>query len=84
MSHASIWSVADAKANFSEVLTQAGSEPQTITRNGKRAAVIVSAEAWDLRSHCDGSLVDFLNHSPLRGSGLALDRTKDEPRATAL
>ena len=40
-----IWTVAEAKAKFSEVLDRALSDgPQTITRNGKTTAVIVSAE----------------------------------------
>ena len=39
------WSVADAKARFSEVIESARRDgPQTITRNGKPAAVIVSVE----------------------------------------
>jgi len=39
------WTVPEAKGNFSEVLDRARSRgPQTITFNGKRVAVIVSAE----------------------------------------
>jgi len=39
------WTVAEAKAKFSEVLDRARSSgPQTITRNAQLAAVIVSAE----------------------------------------
>ena len=80
MPHDPTWSVAEAKARFSEVLEQARGGPQTITRNGRRAAVIVSVEEWDRRNHRDGSLADFLARSPLRGSGLVLDRAKDGPR----
>jgi prevent-host-death family protein len=38
------WTVAQAKAKFSEVIEKAASQgPQTITRNGRRAAVLVAA-----------------------------------------
>ena len=39
------WTVAQAKAKLSEVIEQAQARgPQAITRNGKKAAVLVSAE----------------------------------------
>lgn len=70
-----IWSVANAKARLSEVLDRARSEgPQTITRNGRTAAVVVSAEEWERRTKQRGSLGDFLANSPLKGSGLNLER----------
>jgi prevent-host-death family protein len=84
MSHPTHWSVAEAKARFSTVLAQADAAPQTITRNGKRTAVVVSAAEWDRQTRRAGSLVDFLNASPLRGSGLILDRSQDAPRAIEL
>lgn len=41
------WSVAEAKARFSEVMSKAGREgPQLLLRNGKPVAVMVSAEEW--------------------------------------
>ena len=75
------WSVATAKARFSEVLEKARSEgPQTITRNGREAAVVVSAEEWHRRTKPRLALGDFLAKSPLRGSDLDLERPRDEPR----
>lgn len=75
------WTVADAKARFSEVIERARREgPQTVTRNGKDAVVIVATEEWNAKSSRRGSLAEFLLASPLRGSGLALDRLPDEPR----
>jgi prevent-host-death family protein len=75
------WTVAEAKAKFSEVIEKARlTGPQTITRNGRRAAVLVSAEEWDRRTARKGTLVEFLNNSPLRGSGLKIERSKDGPR----
>lgn len=80
MSHDPTWSVAEAKARFSEVLDQARGAPQIITRNGKRTAVIVSTEEWERRNNRAGTLADFLTASPLRGSGLRVTRAKDRPR----
>ena len=41
------WTVAQAKARFSEVIDKAESDgPQTITRNGRTTAVIVAAREW--------------------------------------
>jgi len=69
------WTVAKAKAKFSEVIEKANSEgPQTITRNGRRAAVIVAVAEWERRTKREGTLADFFAASPLRGSGIKLDR----------
>ena len=69
------WSVAEAKAKFSEVIEKANSEgPQTITRNGRRAAVLVAVEEWERRTKRKGTLAEFFAASPLRGSGIKLDR----------
>ena len=74
------WTLALAKARFSEVVDRAQAGPQTITRNGKRVAVIVSAEEWERRTVRAGTLAGFLAASPLRGAKLRLDRAKDRPR----
>lgn len=69
------WSVASAKARFSELIDKAGAEgPQPITRNGRLAAVVVSAEEWERRTRARGSLAEFFAQSPLKGSGLDLER----------
>ena len=79
------WTVAEAKAKFSEVIERAMSEgPQTITRKGRRAAVIVGAEEWERKTHRVGNLAEFFAASPLRGSGLKLRRTKERPRKPEL
>ena len=71
------WTVAEAKAKFSEVMEKARSEgPQTITRSGRRAAVVVAAEEWERRTQRKGTLADFFAASPLRGSGIKLDRLR--------
>lgn len=76
-----IWTVADAKARFSEVLDRAQSKgPQTITKNGRTTAVVVSAEEWERKTKRKGSLAEFFGNSPLRGADIDLERLKDEPR----
>ena len=75
------WSVADAKAHLSQVIDTARREgPQTITRNGRPAAVVVSAEEWARKAQRADSLAQFLLASPLRDSGLDLERATDAPR----
>ena len=78
---ADTWTVAEAKAKFSEVIERARSGgPQTITRNGRTAAVVVAAEEWERKVRRSGSLADFFAASPLRGSGLRPKRLKDRAR----
>jgi prevent-host-death family protein len=73
-----IWTVAEAKAKFSEVLDRALSDgPQTITRNGKTTVIIVSAEEWARRAKGEGTFADFFANSPLRDSGLEIERLKE-------
>lgn len=75
------WSVASAKARFSELIDKAKSEgPQTVTRNGKPAAVLVSVEEWEQKTAPKGTLLEFLQNSPLREADLDLKRLTDQPR----
>jgi len=75
------WTVAEAKSKFSEMIERARSEgPQTITRNGRKAAVVVGAEEWQRKTKRTGNLAEFLAASPLRGSGLKVRRLKERPR----
>jgi len=70
-----VWSVADAKARLSELLDRAiNSGPQAITRRGRQIAIVVSAEEWHKKSSRSGSLAEFLAASPLRDSGLVIER----------
>lgn len=79
------WTVAEAKAKFSEVIDRALSDgPQTITRKGRRVAVVVGVEEWERKTRRVGNLAEFLASSPLRGSGLKLSRRKDRPRKVDL
>ena len=75
------WTVASAKARFSELIDKARSDgPQTVTRNGKPAVVMVSSEEWERRTARKDNLFDFLRNSPLRGLDLDLERIDEQPR----
>jgi prevent-host-death family protein len=79
------WSVAEAKAKFSEVVDLAQSHgPQTVTRNGRTAVVIVAAEEWERKNKRRGSLAEFFAASPLRESQLIVRRPRDRPRKVDL
>src|SRR5262245_34881664 len=79
------WTVAEAKAKLSELIERAqASGPQTITRNGRDAVVVVSAEEWERKTKRKGNLAEFFAASPLRNSGLAIERSKDRPRDVKL
>ena len=78
---AQTWTVAEAKAKFSEIIHRAVSEgPQTITRKGRTAAVVVGAEEWQRKTQRAGNLAEFFAGSPLRGSHLKVRRLKAQPR----
>lgn len=80
-----VWTVAEAKARFSELLHRAQAEgPQTITRHGRTTAVIVSGEEWEQKKPRKGNLAEFLMRSPLRGSGLKVTRLPMTMRKTDL
>jgi prevent-host-death family protein len=75
------WTVAEAKAKFSEVIDKANSDgPQTITRNGRTTAVVVAAEEWERKTKRTGTLADFFASSPLRGSRMRVKRLRGRMR----
>jgi prevent-host-death family protein len=79
------WTVAEAKARFSELVEKSRTAgPQLITKNGRKAAVVVSAEEWERKTRRAGTLADFFAASPLRDSGLEIVRRKERPRKTRL
>jgi prevent-host-death family protein len=78
------WTLAGAKARLSEVVDRAQAGPQTITRNGKPSAVVVSAEEWAHKTVRKGTLAEFLLASPLGGAALDLERQRDTPRDVTL
>ena len=78
---AGTWTVAEAKAKFSELVDSVRTRgPQTITKNGRTAVVVVSAEEWERKARRPGNLAEFFAESPLRDSDLDAGRTQDGPR----
>jgi prevent-host-death family protein len=78
------WKLEDAKNGFSEVVRRAlAREPQLVTRNGRPAVVVVSADEYE-RLTAPQNLVAFLRDSPFAeavdGGDLKLDRSADYGR----
>jgi len=75
------WQLQDAKARFSEVFRLAReSGPQRVTKHGREAVIILPAEEYARLTQSEarkGSLADFFAASPLRGSGIDLNRRRD-------
>jgi prevent-host-death family protein len=79
------WPVAEAKARFSAVIDRALSEgPQTITRSGRKAAVVVSIKDWERKDRRKGNLAEFFAASPLRGAKIKIRRARSTPRKIVL
>jgi prevent-host-death family protein len=78
------WAVAEAKAKFSEVIELAAKKgPQQITKNGRPVAVVISMDEWKAEYGTPapkGSLSEFFRNSPLRGSGIKIERVRLDPR----
>jgi prevent-host-death family protein len=76
-----VWTADEAEAKFGQVMEEAQTHgPQTVTRDGRSAVVVVSTEEWERKTRRQGTLADVLAASPLRGSGIDLTRIKNEPR----
>lgn len=79
------WAVAKAKARFSSLIDRALTEgPQTVTRSGRKAVVVVSAKDWERKQRRKGNLAEFFAASPLRGAKIRIKRTKFKPRKIVL
>jgi prevent-host-death family protein len=82
---AAVWSVAQAKARFREVVDRALKQgPQAITRNGRLAVVVVSVEEWTRKTGRKGTLAEFFAALPLRGSHLEIERAQGGAREVEL
>jgi prevent-host-death family protein len=79
------WTVAQARTKFNEVIEKARSlGPQTITRNGRTAAVVVAPGEWERKTRRKGNLAEFFASSPLRRSGLKIERLRGGVRTASL
>lgn len=69
------WQLQDAKARLSEVVKEASLHgPQEITLHGKPAVVVISKEQYNKLLKSKPDFVTFMRASPLRGSGINLQR----------
>jgi prevent-host-death family protein len=77
------WQLQEAKNQFSMVVEDALNKgPQTITRHGKPAVVVMSAVEFQRHRPKRKGIVELF--SKLRGSGIQLDRVRDYPREVKL
>lgn len=79
------WQLQEAKNQLSLVVQDALTKgPQTITRHGKPAVVIVSIKEFKATVPPRQKLSEFLTQSPLKGAKLDLQRGRDFPRKIKL
>ncbi len=82
------WQLQAAKARFSELFRIVRAKgPQWVTRQGKEAVVVLSAEQFEkLQKQNTGcrNLAEFFAKSPLAGSGIKLEREQDFGRNISL
>jgi len=75
------WQLQEAKARFSEVFRLARERgPQRVTKHGREAVIVLPAEEYTRLAGSEarkGSLAEFFAASPLRASGINLDRPRD-------
>lgn len=74
------WQLQAAKQHFSELVERARNEgPQVVTKHGKDAVVVVSAEDYARLRGSEPSLVEFIRAAP-DFDALQLDRARDDGR----
>lgn len=72
------WTLQDAKARFSELVSQAmDGKPQRVTRRGDDAVVIVRASDYDELVAPKESLVEFFARSPHRDVDIEPVRSRE-------
>lgn len=70
------WKLEDAKNQFSRLVREAlAGKPQRVTRGGRDAVVVVSAQEYDRLTRPKTSLSDFLQASPLAEARLEFTRS---------
>ena len=75
------WSVADAKARFSEVIDTAQfCGAQIVTRNGRDIAVVVSFEEWSKKAARKGTLFEMFQSAPEGFADLDFSRSNETAR----
>lgn len=79
------WQLQEAKNKFSEVVERAIQEgPQTVSRRGEDAVVILSCADYDRLQGGKKNMLEFFRQSPLVGVELDWERPRDLPRDFSL
>lgn len=72
------WQLQEARDDLGKIVEEARrSGPQIITVRGEEAAVLLSVEDYRKLAPPKETLADFLMRSPLRGSGIEIERDQD-------
>ena len=80
-----LWSLQDHQDRLNQVVEEARrSGPQVITRDGQEMAIVLTIEEYRRLQPPTDNLADFLRDSPLRGSGIRIERDQDLERALDL
>lgn len=83
--HEREWQLQEAKNQLSQVVDSAQLDgPQTITRRGKPAAVVISFEEFKKLTQPRIGLTQFFRQSPLFDLELDLSRSRDSGREVEL
>ena len=73
-----VWPLQKAKARFSELINKVEQEGyQTITKNGRPVAVIVSTDEFEKMHKPEKNLIDFFQGAPFPEVDFDLERNKD-------
>ena len=79
------WQLQEAKNKFSNLVERAQKEgPQVVTKHGKEAVVVLSADDYRKLARPKTNLHQFLRKSPLAGLDLDISRDKKTPRDISL
>ncbi len=81
-----LWPLQDHQDRLDQVVEEAQrSGPQVITRDGREMAIVLTIEEYRrLQPPSSDNLADFLRNSPLRGSGIRIERDQDLERVLDL
>ncbi len=76
-----VWQIQEAKAKFSQLVEDANKKGhQTITKQGKPIAVILSKKEFDRVAQPQNSFLDFFKAAPCQEIELDIQRLQDLPR----
>ena len=74
------WQLQEAKNKFSNLVEIAKKDgPQLITKNGKDAVVVLSADEYKKLIKPKNNLIEFIQKSPLKG--IKIDTNKNKTRS---